>query len=89
MTDLSGFLSPSSNSTSSVLNTIVDRLASCSELHQQALNFNNDLKNVEDMVTNVETLVSTLEETVGNVEKGLESNLKVMQENLEEFDKRL
>jgi len=89
MTDLSGFLSPASNSTSSVLNAIVDRLASCSELHQHALNFSNDLKNVEDMVKNVETLVSTLEETVSTVEKGLESNLKVMQENLEELDKRL
>jgi hypothetical protein len=74
--------------TSDVLNTIVNRLEVCADLHAKSMEFQRGLDSLESTVGDVKLWLSNLEESMTCLEQGMVENMKIVQENMETLDKR-
>jgi hypothetical protein len=95
--DLNGFLtltggdstsSTSLSPTSQVLDTVVERLQTCAQLHTSAMDFEGQLNGLEISVEQVQKMVSSVESSLERVEKGLVQNMEILQGNMVELETR-
>ena len=95
--DLNGFLtlkggnlsSTSLSPTSQVLDTVVERLQTCAQLHTRAMDFDSQLNGLETSVEQVERMVLSVESSLERVEKGMVENMEILQGNIVELETRM
>ena len=77
------------DSCADALPTIVDRLYTLQELHQQAMEFSSSLKSLEVAQSELTTSMGSHEQLLKDIQKNFSDNVDVIKNNVENLEKRI